>query len=240
MLTSYITATQNLLQSPGAPTSLYSTSNITLWINTARGQISGESESVRYLGTISTVVGQRNYNFSAINTGVSATNGIQGPIHVRRIMYNVGNGQQWMAPRSWPWFDLYHLNNPVPQNGTPSVWAQYAQGAGGSFYLDPAPDDTYTLNCDLVCYPIPLVDDTTVEAIPYLWTDAIPYYAAYLALLSSQTSARQADAKRMFDMFTMFTQRARDFSNPDVNKSMYSQAGDPTAANRLGVKVGGG
>ena len=240
MLTSYITATQNLLQSPGAPTSLYSTSNITLWVNTARGQLAGESESVRYLGTISTVVGQRNYNFSAINTGASATNGIQGPIHVRRIMYNVGNGQQWMAPRSWPWFDLYHLNNPVPVNDTPSVWAQYAQGAGGSFYLDPAPDDTYTLNCDLVCYPIPLVDDTTVEAIPYLWTDAIPYYAAYLALLSSQTSARQADAKRMFDMFTMFTQRARDFSNPDVNKGMYSQAGDPTAANRLGVKVGGG
>ena len=143
-----------------------------------------------------TIVGTRNYNFSSLNLGVSATTGIQGAIHVRSIRYALASGFQWVAPRPWEWFEFYYLNNPVPSSGPPTNWAQHRQGsagtgtgsgATGTFYLDAIPDVIYTLHCDAVCYPIPLVDDTTVEALPYLWTDAVPYFAAYLALLSSQT-----------------------------------------------------
>ena len=119
MLASYIANTQNLLQLPGAPASLYTTANLTSWINISRGQLSGESQSIRVMGTISTVIGQRNYNFSAINIGTPSVTGAQGVIHVRRIMYGVGTGYQWMRPRNWEWFDLYKLNNPVPPSGPP-------------------------------------------------------------------------------------------------------------------------
>lgn len=241
-LAAYLTQTGRLLQNPGAPTPLYSPTDLTSYINTSRGQLAGDSETIRFLATITTVPGQRNYNFSSLNLGVSATNGIQGVLNVRRIMYGVGSGQRWIRPRSWPWFDLYKLNTPVPPSGAPTVWAQYAQGSTGSFYLDPIPDIPYSLQLDCVCYPIPLVTDGTVEAIPYIWTDAVPFFAAYYALLSSQTSARIGDAERMFGYYQTFVQRAREMSNPSVNRFLYEQAGDPTQASKLGIKApaGGG
>jgi hypothetical protein len=249
LLTAYQTQVQRLLQNPAAPTSLYSTADITSYINTARGQLAGEAKCVRYVGTINTVVGQAAYNFADINTGVSATNGIQGTIEINQISYGVGSGQIWMPSRSWEWFWLYHLNNAVPVQGPPAAWSQFGQGAapgstgsvsGGSFYIDPAPDSVYALSLDCVCYPIALADDTTVESIPYLWTDAVPFFAAYYALLSSQTNSRVADAERMMNHYTKFVERARTASNPDQLRHLYSQAGDPVQAAKLQIRGGGG
>lgn len=250
-LTLYETNLQNLLQLPGAATTLYPTAQLDSWINIARGQLAGEGECIRLIGTIPTVVGQRQYNFSSISFGTSSVTGVQGAIHVRRINYTLAQGFQWIPPRAWEYFDLYHLNNPIPDSGPPEVWAQYGQGAappatgsafGGSFYIDPLPDAVYTLNCDCVCYPIPLVDNTTIEAIPYLWSDAVTFFAAYYAFLSSQTGARSADAERMFGYYTTFLNRARQASNPSVNRTQYEQSADPASINKLGVQrsAGGG
>lgn len=244
-LTVYETNLQNLLQLPGAPATLYPTSNLDIWINIARGQLAGEGECIRAIGTLTTVVGQRQYNFSSLSFGLSATTGIQGAINVRRISYNVASGQLWMTPREWEYFDLYCVNNPVPVNGPPSTWAQYGQGsatpstgsaATGSFWIDPPPDYVYTLNCDCTCYPIPLVNDGTIEAIPYLWTDAVPFFAAFYAFLTAQTGARQDDADRMYNRYKEFMNRARMAANPSVNRSQYEQAADPASINKLGVQ----
>lgn len=252
MLTTYLTRTKQLLQNPSAPTQLYTNADLTSWVNVARGQLAGEAECIRYQATISTVVAQRPYNFSSLSTGVAATTGISGIIHIRSILYSVGIGEpsntagmQWIEPRPWQWFAFYYLNNPVPDSGAPTDWAQYGQGsagtstgsgASGSFYLNPLPDIVYSLTCDCVCYPQVLVDDTTVEAIPFLWTDAVPYFAAYLALLSSQTDARMAQAERMFGYYQTFVQRARQFSNPSVERHIYEQETDPTKISKLGLQ----
>src|ERR1700678_1832948 len=73
VLTSYyLPQTRNLLQLPGTnSTSLYTDANLTLWINIARGQVAGEGECIRVMGTINTVTGQAPYAFSGVNTGVS-------------------------------------------------------------------------------------------------------------------------------------------------------------------------
>ena len=113
------------------------------------------------------------------------------------------------------------------------MWAQYSEGVLGSLYIDPIPDAIYTLNLDTVCLPVDLVDDTTPEAIPSLWNDAVPYFAAYMALLSSQ---RSADAEKMFGYYQTFARRARDASTPDVLKGQYPQSQDPTLGNKLGIK----
>ena len=233
----YLPQTQQLLQNPAAPTSLYSASLLTGYINTARGQLAGEGMCIRAIGTLVTVAGQRAYNFSSLNLGVAATTGIQGAININTIWVNVGGGMQWLTPRGWEWFGLYHLNNVVPTQALPTVWAQYGQGAappgaitgasfGGSIYLDPVPDQVYTLNCDCTCYPMTLVADADVEAIPYLWTDAVPFFAAYYALLSAQTSARTRDAGEMLKMYEMFVDRARKASNPMQLGGMYQQSED--------------
>lgn len=246
MLTAYLNQTRRLLQNPPAPVSLYSDADLTDYINIARGQLAGDGECIRVRATIPTVVGQRPYNFSSLNTGVAATNGVRGAMYVRSMFYGVGDGQKWMTPRPWEWFELYALNNAIPANAVPTTWSQYGQGsagtstgsaATGSFYLDPAPDAIYTLYCDSVCYPIALVDNTTVEAIPYLWTDAVPFFAAYFALLSAQTSARQADAERLYGHYETFVQRARKSANPSVLRWQYQQATDPAQMAKLGLQA---
>jgi len=91
-----------------------------------------------------------------------------------------------------------------------------------------------------VCLPITLVSDGTAEAIPYPWTDAVPYFAAYLALLSAQSPARTADADRMMQRYELFMGRARQFSNPDVLRTEYLQSVDETVTNKLGLQAAGG
>jgi hypothetical protein len=251
LLTAYLNQTRSLLQLPGAnSTSLYSDADLTRWINIARGQVAGEGACIRVNGSIPTAVGQEAYPFSAIGVGVPATTGVQGVIRIDSIHCNAGSGQLWMTPRPWSWFSLYNRNNAAPVQGVPTEWSQFGQGAapsgvantsvnGGSFYLSLVPDDIYSLSCNSVCYPIPLVDDTTVEALPYFWTDAVPFFAAYFALMSAQTNARMADAATMYKgHYNEFMDRARKQSNPDVNNWIYSQAGDPAQAVKLGIKAG--
>ena len=239
-----------MLQLPGSnSTSLYSDPDLTRWINIARGQVAGEGACIRTHGTIPTVAGQDNYTFASISTGVPAATGIQGVIRIDSLHCAAGSGQLWMSPRPWAWFSLYNRNNPVPQQGQPTEWAQYGQGAapgaglvnGGTFYVSLVPDDVYQLSANSVCYPIPLVDDTTVEALPYFWTDAVPFFAAYFGLLSAQTNARMAEAAQMYKgHYNEFMTRARNQSNPDVNNWIYSQAGDPAQAVKLGIGGKGG
>lgn len=243
-LTEYQTRLQNLLQYPAtAATQLYATADLTRWINMARLQLAGEAECVRYMGTLTLTIDQRPYSFSSISTGVAATTGIAGVTHVRMATYNIASGQQFIYARPWEWFMFYNLNNPVPSSGGPQEWSQFKQGAAGtstqsdasgSFYVDPIPDQAYVLNLDCVCYPIELTDNNTVEAIPFEWTDAVPFLAAYYALLSSQTSARTQDAERMFNYYTAYVERARKAANPSVNRWMYQQSPDPTMLAKLG------
>ncbi len=125
-----------------------------------------------------------------------------------------------------------------PDTGAPTDWAQYGQGGSppvagidqsGSFYLDPIPDDTYALQCDCVCYPIVLADDADPEAIPYIFTDCVPFLAAWYCLLSTQTNARRADAEAYYGYYQVFLTRAQKAVTPDVLAPQYEQAPDPIA-----------
>ena len=246
MLTYYLTQTQRLLQNPSAPVTLYSTADLTSYINVARFQIAGEGRCIRRIGTLTTTIGTRMYPFSSI---VFTDTSVQGAINVRALLYNVGTGMKWINGKSWEWFQYFRLNNPVPTSAAPTEWSQHAQGSAGvgtitnvgagtmssgSLWLDPLPDLAYTINCDAACYPIALVADTDPEAIPALWSDAVPYFSSYLALMSSQTSSRIQQAQQLFALYEQFMARARDFANPDPNNYAYEQAPDPFKGNRLG------
>jgi hypothetical protein len=221
-LTAYLSRTQALLQNPAAPSILYDPALLTIYINEARVQLAGESTAIKRLGSFAIVAGSQGpYPFSSIV--LAPASGVQGVLNVRALWYVIGSGQVWFRPRSWPWFSLYHLNSAAPLPGQPTAWVQYAEGEAGTIYVGPPPDTAYTVNADCVCYPVALVDDTTPEAIPAPWTTAIPYYAAYLALLSAQTGARIQDAQRMFELYTLFVKRGREFSTPDILSMEYPQ-----------------
>jgi hypothetical protein len=240
VLTAYQNATAALLQNPPAPNPLYSTANLTTSINTARGQLCGEAECVVSMGSLALTAGVQVYPFSAITfAGSSATTGVQGPLNVRTAWRAVASGQAWMRPRPFPWFALYELNEAVPIPGPPVAWAQYGQGVAGTIYVSPVPDAAYTLSLDTVCYPIPLVDDTTIEAIPYLWTDAVPFFAAFYALLGAQTVARDADADKMFQRYQQFVARARSAATPSVLSGLYDQQPSLVRQGQLGQQGSG-
>ena len=249
MLNTYLAMTARLLQNPAAPSPLYSTADLTLYINSARGQLAGESKSVRAMGTLAASAGVNNYAFSSITVPGASSLGITGVLDIETLWYSVGQGQQWVRSRPWPWFARYELSNPVPDSGPPKTWAQFGQGAaaqaspnpigGGSLYVSPLPDYAYTLLVDAVCYPIPLASDSDPEALPYLWTDAVPYFAAYLALMSAQSNARTEQALGMYKLYEEFAGRARQASTPMTLPGQYPQQPNLTRQNQLGVSAGG-
>lgn len=236
MLTAYQTAAQALIQAPNSPTPLITNPQWLVYINTARGQVSGQGKCVRQYATLTLAVGVQSYPFSAI-AFAPGTLGILGPNDVRMIWYQVASGQKTITSRPFEWFGQYHLNNPVPQSGFPKVWAQLGQGQAGTLFFDPLPDDTYVCPADVECAPVPLVDDTTAEAIPPLWQDAVPFYAAWLALMQLQ---RQADADMMMKRFTELMGRARVAATPDVLPDNFEQVPDVTLPNKLALQGGRG
>jgi hypothetical protein len=243
MLAAYLTQTRSLLQLPGTnSSSLYSDGDLTRFINVSRGQVAGEAECIRRIGTIPTVQNVNVYPFSSI---VLNSSGVDGVLNVRSIRYAAGQGSIWIPSRAWEWFELYELNNAAPNQAAPMSWSQYGQGASpgatgssgsGSLYISPLPDIVYTLNCDCVCYPVALASDGDPEVIPYLFTDCVPYFAAYYALLSAQTNARLNDAIQYFKIYSEFLDRARKAANPSVLRWQFEKAQDPVQASKLGQK----
>jgi hypothetical protein len=246
VLNTYLGATRRLLQNPAAPASLYSDADLTSYINTARGQLAGDSESVRFMASLPVSAGVRVYPFTAVSLAGGA--GLQGVLHVRNVWYSAGSGQLYVYARAFEWFSVYELNNAAPQSGPPKMWAQYGQGAqaqtvpnpvgGGSIYVGPLPDRPYTLTLDTVCLPVPLVDDTTPEAVPALWTDAVPYFAAYLALLGAQTGTRTEEAMKMLQLYTEFVQRGRKAATPGVLPGIYPQNPSSARGDQPGAQQG--
>lgn len=234
MLTQYLTQTAQLLQNPAATSVLYSTSDLTSYINRARGQIAGETECIRAYGTLALSYGMGTAPFSSIATGLT---GVSGVFNVRGAAVSVASGQRWLHPRPFPYFQTYFLNNPVPNVDTPTAYSQFGQGTSGSLYFNPVPDYPYTINLDCVCLPSPLVDDTSPEAIPFPYTDAVPYYAAYLAFMSAQ---RASDAERLWQQYQMFASRARQMSNGQVNPQQYPRSVNPVRVGQIGAQAQGG
>lgn len=235
MLTQYLTRTAQLLQNPAAPQTLYAETDLVGYINEARGQLAGTAECIRSPGflTLSQVITA--YNFSSITpTGV----GLSQPIHVRTLWQAIGNGGfHYISPRSYPWFSVYEMNSPLIQNqqGPPVTWTQYGQGTSGVIVISPAPDQTYQLTVDAVWLPEALVDDATPETIPLLWSDAVPFLAAWFALLASQTGARSAEADKMLERYGEFMSNARRSATPDILPDIWDQSPSPVRQNQLGL-----
>ena len=205
MLNDYIAQTQSLLDDPSAVE--YTTADLTNYINDARIQIAGSSESLRDLGTLALVGSQQNYQFPNVVL-VGGAPGLGGVLDVRMAAL-VGGNQ--VAMRSWEWFFSYYVAIPVRPTGIPTVAAVLTPGIAGTIWFAPIPNAAMSALLDAVWYPIPLIDDTTPEALAVPWQDAVPYFAAYLAYLNAQ---RRTDADAMYNRYEIFERRATQMTTP--------------------------
>jgi hypothetical protein len=179
-----------------------------------------------------TVTGQEVLQFSTLNNLLAAWNSSTNPptqgaviggsqvIKVFSVACNqVGTYKPMLTQKIWSEFQAYLRIYANTQQNYPVYWSQYAQGVNGSLYLFPWPAQALQMDVDVCVTPINLVTDSTAEAIPYPWTDAIPYYAAYLAY---ENSSRKEDADRMFKMYQMFMARGRANSESPFMPDYYN------------------
>lgn len=234
-LDQYSIRTRLLLNDPSFE--VYNDGDVTTYINIARGQIAGQAECCRVLGTLAVDGSTQQYPFSLIDLTLSGSltvSGIQGVLNVRQAAYSIASGQKNVFSRPFPWFNQYVLSQPVPDASFPQTWSQYGQASLGSVYINLL-DTAYMLSLDCVCYPVDLTDDSTAEAIPYQFTDGIPFFAAYYA---SMTIGDKDRADAMFEEFGKFMARARSAASPAVLPGSFAQPADPFMQNRLGLQVG--
>ncbi len=206
----------------------FNEADILTYVNAARGQIAGEFECCRAYVTLDVDNSTQQYNFADV--GLTAYSTLSGILNVRQISYAVGSGQQMLHSRPFPWFNSFVLGTAVPQAGEPSVWSQFGQGSTGSIFVNLL-SGPFTLSLDVCAYPIPLVDDSTGEALPYQFTDAVPFLAAYYALLPVDAER----AKLIFAEYQKFGGRGRNQATPSVLPSSFAQAPDPFIQTRLGL-----
>lgn len=204
-LNGYLSSVQRLLHDPNS--SIYSVSDLTIDINTARNQIALESECIRVLPSgNNTVVGQEVYTFSSVNSLIQTTPGVKGINAVKSVAVSWGTYKPILDNKVWSEFQAYLRSYSTSIQGYPESWSQYAQGASGSIYLWPVPSQISQMDWDCVCSPIDLALDSDLEAIPDPWASVIPYFATFLALLNAQ---RPTQADEMLKRYDFFMKRAR-------------------------------
>lgn len=145
-----------------------------------------------------TVSGQEVYKFSAVNTIAQQTSGVASILGVQSVAVYWGSWKPVLNRTTWTRFQA-SFRAWSYSTGQPSVFANYGRGLNGSIYIYPIPSGSFGMDWDCYCLPVALVDDTTFEAIPGMWTDAVPYYAAYLYYLNAQ---RQTDADKWLKDYT--------------------------------------
>lgn len=201
------------------------------WIGVARNQVAGEDEAIRVYSTLAINNPAQQYPFSSI-AFPAGTAGV-GPVQaVRDITYQIAGGAKRVYSREWEWFNRFILANPAPVPAQPKYWCQYGQGTQGTIFVN-LPDMPYTLNLDTVCLPLPLTSDSDPEALPGLWTDAVPYFAAYMGFLQF---GDKDNADHMMQLYETFVQRARAAATPSELPHQFAGTPDQTIGNKLGIQ----
>lgn len=88
-------------------------------------------------------------------------------------------------------------------------------------YLYPLPNSLYQWEVDCLCLPIDLEDDEDFEALPDPWTDAVPFYAAWLSFLELQN---YNSARAMYDMYKEVTSRYSSGARPRLLVNIYGRS----------------
>jgi len=128
--------------------------------------------------------GQEEYFFKDVN--LSAFPGVGAIYMVKSVSLIYANYRYSLPCYSFSVYQAMIRQYPFQYQYVPSVCCQRGQGTGGSFMLYPLPSQVYQMEFDAFCLPTDLQTDEDVEALPLPWTEAIPYFAAYLSFLEIQ------------------------------------------------------
>jgi len=187
--------------------------------------LSGSGSGARVQAVVSginvTVVGQETYRFRDINGIVALSgSGVQSVYSVHGISLLYASARFTLQKESLGKYQALSRSFAFQFQYVPNIWCQNEQGAFGTVMMYPVPGANYQMEWDTSCLPMPLVTDADVEAIPPPWTDAVKYFAAYLAFSGKQ---RFADADRMNAEFEKFLKQYRANVSPGGVNNWYGR-----------------
>lgn len=169
-----------------------------------------------------TTGGREIYTFAQFSGLVrSQMPGVESILAVKGVSWLWGNIRYSKVSVGFTKYQAKYRNIANSYLGPPQVVTQFGQGENGSLYMFPVPDSAYPMEWDCICLPEDIDDDSDPEPIPYPWTDAVPYYAAYLALLGVQRIEPAANMLKEFDRLMM---EARSMSQPGGPVNPYGRA----------------
>lgn len=155
------------------------TGTVTITITDSAG--TGATATATINSSMNTVTNQQIYPYSLVNSTVQLTRGVSKILKVLQVA--VSNGSTKPVLYQLNWQDYQAQCNVYPQQyGNVAIWAQQSFGENGSIYLYPIPSQAWEMDWDTVCLPLDITLSSTAadDAIPYPWSEAVPYYAAYL------------------------------------------------------------
>ena len=183
----------------------------TITVTDANGLNGGATVTSVIDNSASTATSQEKYNFSTLNTLAATTPGVSQVIGINSIAAQWGSGSVYkpmLRRRAWAWFQANCRVYSISAMNFPAYWSQFSTGVNGSFYLFPIPSQVMSMDIDAICLPIDLGSDSDTDVIPYPWSDAVPYYAAYLCF---SNSSRKDDAAAKFNLYELHMASARKF-----------------------------
>lgn len=178
----------------------------------------GATASASISSITQTTQNQEVYPFSSMP--VSGAPGVSAIFAVKSVSMIFDNLRYSLPVYSFSTYQALIRRYPKQYTYIPTIGSQYGQGVNGSFYLYPIANSNYQFECDAFCLPINLAVDSDVEAIPSPWTDSVPYFAAYLALLEMQ---RPNDARGMLELFDKMLLRQSNSARPGRASNPYGR-----------------
>jgi hypothetical protein len=171
-------------------------------ISDANGPGTGATATLQ-VGSINTLNGgQEVYNFSDID--VSMWPGVDCVYMIKSASVIYTNYRYSLPMYAFSVYQAMIRQYPFQYQYVPSFSSQFGQGAGGSFYHYPIPNQTYQIEYDCFCLPTDMkLDNSIPEMLPQPWTDTVQYMALQLGFqeLGNLNSARYYE--QMFDKMTL-------------------------------------
>lgn len=169
---------------------------ITDEIGSGSGPGTGATATVSKMSFINQLnQGQEVYSFRDID--LTLFPGVEAVYMIKSVSLLYSNYRYSLPCYSFSTYQAMIRQYPFQYQYVPVFCAQYGQGTQGSFYMYPLPSEQYQIEFDCLCIPSDLTTDNDVEALPQPWTEAVPYWAAYLAFseLQNLNTARFYDEK---------------------------------------------
>lgn len=173
-LSGYITQTRRLLHDVNG--NFWTDAELTDYINDGRNTLVRDTGCNRVLQSYTVPSGVETVDFSVLPEGTNT-------IDVINVNLYWGNSRIPLYYLAWTDFNaqLRYWQN---YTGRPIAYSMYGPK---KLFIGPTPDQSYVMEFDTVVEVDPMVTGAEVEVLAAPFTEAVPFYAAYIAKYQEQS-----------------------------------------------------